>query len=593
MKPAAMPHHPETKGKSARTARKVAAVYVRPYTSQLLVALLLMAISAAMTAVLAQLMQPVLDDVLYGQKKELIVPVSMGVFATFLVRGVTTYLHTLSMNRIGQGIVADIQRDLFNHFVTLDLAFFHANPSGQLISRVVNDVNVMRMALVETMTGFGKSAFTLLFLFILMLYQDWKLTLAACLVVPFVSIFLIKIGKRLRSVSGSIQDQMASLSDLLSQSFQGVRMVKAYGMEEHEKAKIGGAIANVRDLNIKSVHIRNLTTPVNETILGLIFSLIIVYGGYQVLAGATTAGGLASFLAAFTLAYEPMKKLARLNGNLQMGLGAADRVFEMMDIKPLIQSRPEAPDLKVSAPEIVFEDVRFTYQGEADAALRGVSFTAKAGKVTALVGPSGGGKSTIINLIPRFYDVSGGCIRIDGTDSREVSLASLRRHIALVSQDITIFNDTVYENIRYGKPEATEAEIFAAADAAAAHEFISGFPNGYQTVVGEDGVKLSGGQRQRIAIARAILKDAPILLLDEATSALDNESEKLVQKALKALEKGRTTLVIAHRLTTVQAADQIVVLDRGAIAERGTHESLLQAEGLYAKMYRTGMKGQE
>jgi subfamily B ATP-binding cassette protein MsbA len=591
MKPAATPHHPERKGKSARTARKVAAVYVRPYTSPLIVALLLMAISAAMTAVLAQLMQPVLDDVLYGQRKELIIPVSLGVFATFLVRGVTTYLHTLSMNRIGQGIVADIQRDLFNHFVTLDLAFFHANPSGQLISRVVNDVNVMRMALVETMTGFGKSAFTLLFLFMLMLYQDWKLTLAACLVVPFVSIFLVKIGKRLRGVSGSIQDQMASLSDLLSQSFQGVRMVKAYGMEDHEKAKIGGAIAHVRDLNIKSVHIRNLTTPVNETILGLIFSLIIVYGGYQVLAGATTAGGLASFLAAFTLAYEPMKKLARLNGNLQMGLGAADRVFEMMDLKPLIGSRLHAPDLKVSAPEILFENVTFTYEGEGEAALRGVSFSAKPGKVTALVGPSGGGKSTIINLIPRFYDVSGGCIRIDGADSREVTLASLRRHIALVSQDITIFNDTVYQNIRYGKPEATEQEIFAAAEAAAAHEFIIGFPNGYQTVVGEDGVKLSGGQRQRIAIARAILKDAPILLLDEATSALDNESEKLVQKALQALEKGRTTLVIAHRLTTVQAADQIVVLDRGEIVERGTHESLLQAEGLYAKMYRTGMKG--
>ncbi len=574
-----------------RTARKVASIYVRPYVSQLLVAIFLMAVSAAMTAVLAQLMQPVLDDVLYGQKKELIIPVSLGVFATFLVRGVTTYLHTLSMNRIGQGIVADIQRDLFNHFVTLDLAFFHANPSGQLISRVVNDVNVMRMALVETMTGFGKSAFTLLFLFLLMLYQDWKLTLAACLVVPFVSIFLVRIGKRLRSVSGSIQDQLASLSDLLSQSFQGVRMVKAYGMEEHEKVKIGGAITNVRDLNIKSVHIRNLTTPVNETILGLIFSLIIVYGGYQVLAGETTAGGLASFLAAFTLAYEPMKKLARLNGNLQMGLGAADRVFEMMEIKPLIGSRPDAPDLKVTAPEIVFEDVRFTYQGEADAALRGVSFTAKAGKVTALVGPSGGGKSTIINLIPRFYDVSGGAIRIDGTDSREVSLASLRRHIALVSQDITIFNDTIYQNILYGKPDALEEDIIAAAEAAAAHEFITGFPNGYQTIVGEDGVKLSGGQRQRIAIARAILKDAPILLLDEATSALDNESEKLVQKALQALEKGRTTLVIAHRLTTVQAADQIVVLDRGTIVERGTHESLLGARQLYAKMYETGMKG--
>ncbi|MCB1682519.1 MAG: ATP-binding cassette domain-containing protein [Alphaproteobacteria bacterium] len=591
MNPAAAPYNPDVQRSSARTARKVASIYVRPYLPQLAVALFLMAVSAVMTALLAQLMQPVLDDVLYGQREELIIPVSAAVFGTFFVRGITTYLHTLSMNKIGQGVVADIQRDLFNHFVTLDLTFFHANPSGQLISRVVNDVSVMRMALTETMTGFGKSAFTLLFLFILMLYQDWKLTLAACLVVPFVSVFLIKVGKRLRSVSGSIQDQMASLSDLLSQSFQGIRMVKAYGMEEKEKSKIGEAIGGVRDLNIKSVHIRNLTTPVNETVLGLIFSLIIAYGGYQVLAGQTTAGGLASFLAAFTLAYEPMKKLARLNGNLQMGLGAADRVFELMDLTPSIISKPDAQELKVESPEIVFDDVHFTYAGEIDAALRGVSFTAKQGRVTALVGPSGGGKSTIINLIPRFYDVSEGAICVDGKDIRDLTLESLRGHIALVSQDITIFNDTIYENIRYGKAEASEAEIRAAAEAAAAHEFITAFPRGYETLVGEDGIKLSGGQRQRIAIARAILKDAPILLLDEATSALDNESEKLVQKALQALEKGRTTIVIAHRLTTVQAADQILVLDRGEIVERGTHDNLLQEGGLYAKMYETGMKG--
>lgn len=590
MKPAAPPYNPEKKSSSFALAKRVAGIYVRPYWRKLLVAVVLMAIAASMTAMIAYLMQPVLDDVLYGGREDLIIPVSLAVLATFIVRGITTYWHTIYMNQIGQGVVADIQSDLFNNFTTLDLAFFHSNPSGQLVSRVVNDVGVIRMALGELMTGFGKSAFTLVFLVGVMLYHDWKLTLAAFTVAPFVAVFLVAIGKKLRAVSGSIQDEMASLSDLLSQSFQGVRMVKAYGMEKREQEKISNAVGRVRDLNIKSVQYRNLTTPVNEAVIGLIFSSIIIYGGYQVLGGHITAGGLASFLAAFTLAYEPMKKLARLNGNLQMGFGAADRVFALMELRPAVTDRTDAGVLGEQVPEIRFEDVHFIYEGVDDKALRGVSFAARPGKVTALVGPSGGGKSTIINLIPRFYDASEGRVLIDGTDARDLTLVSLRSRIALVSQDITIFNDTVIENIRYGRADARDEEIFAAARAAAAHDFIESFPAGYQTVVGEDGVKLSGGQRQRIAIARAILKDAPILLLDEATSALDNESEKLVQEALKELEKGRTTIVIAHRLTTVQAADQILVLDRGEIVERGTHSELLGKAGVYARMYETGLK---
>lgn len=570
--------------------QRLVSKYVRPYTGKLVIAMIFMGVSAAMTALIAMLMEPVLDDVLYGGKEDLILPVSLAVFVTFVVRGITTYLHTIQMNRIGQFIVSDVQRDLFGHFMSLDLAFFHANPSGQLISRVMNDVTVMRMAVTDTMTGFGKSAFTLLFLVYVMFQQDWKLTLVAFAVFPFVSGFVIHLGKRLRAVSGSIQKEMASLSDLLSQTFQGIRLVKAYRMEENERRRVGGAIVKVRDLNIASVRISNLSTPVNEAIVGLLFSGIIAYGGYEVLAGRITPGQLASFLAAFTLAYEPMKKLAKLNSSLQVGLGAADHVFALMDMAPKIIDKNDAEILKTDKPEVCFKNVHFCYEEDEIKALKGISFTARPGKVTALVGPSGGGKSTIINLIPRFYDVLDGSILINGTDVRDVSLSSLRDHIALVSQDITIFNDTVFENIRYGRVDASEEDIYNAATLAAAHDFIIALPNGYETVLGEDGVKLSGGQRQRIAIARAILKDAPILLLDEATSALDNESEKLVQNALQELEKGRTTLVIAHRLTTVQEADQIIVLDQGNIIEQGTHDELVHKPGLYAKMYRSGIK---
>jgi subfamily B ATP-binding cassette protein MsbA len=348
----------------------------------------------------------------------------------------------------------------------------------------------------------------------------------------------------------------------------------------------------VRDLNIKSVRIGTLSTPVNEVLIGLVFFGIILYGGYEAAAGNMTAGQLGSFLAAFLLAYEPMKKLAKLNNSIQTGLGAAERIFDMMDLQSRLPQVSGARALSVTKPSITFKNVDFQYEGTDDKALKNVSFTARPGKVTALVGPSGGGKSTIMNLIPRFYDAQEGQILIDDVDIRDCTVESVRRSIALVSQDITIFDDTVAANIAYGRKGASESDIEEAARMAAAHDFIHGFPQGYQTRVGEDGVKLSGGQRQRIAIARAILRDAPILLLDEATSALDNESERLVKEALSALEKGRTTLVIAHRLTTVHEADQIIVLDRGQIVEHGAHEDLMAGEGLYHQMYQTGLKGQ-
>ena len=578
------------KSSTMSLVRRVFLSYLKPYLGPLILAFFFMVLAAGMTASIAMLMQPILDDVLYGREEGIIVFVSCAVFATFFVRGFATYVHTVIMAKTGQSVIADIQRDLFGRFMTLDLAFFHANPSGQLLSRVINDVNVMRLAVSDTLTGIGKSSVTLVFLVGVMFYQDWKLALASFVIAPFVVGFVVYLGRRLRTISASIQHELAGLSALLSQIFQGIRQVQAYGMEDYERERAGRAVESVKRLNIKAVRIGNLSTPVNEFLIGAVAAFIIGYGGYQAVAGVITAGQLVSFLTAFTMAYEPMKKLARLNNSLQTGLGAAERVFDMVDRTPAIQDKPDAVALSVAQPEITFKGVEFQYEENDLKALNTIDFTARPGKVTALVGPSGGGKSSLINLIPRFYDVLAGEILIDGHDVRDLTLETLRANIALVSQDITIFDDTIGANIAYGKPDATQEEIEIAARAAAADAFITAFPGGYNTKTGEDGVKLSGGQRQRIAIARAILRDAPILLLDEATSALDNESEQAIQEALVELEKGRTTLVIAHRLSTVQSADQIVVLDKGRIVEKGTHAALIEKGGLYAQMHRAGLR---
>lgn len=557
----------------------------------MLVAVFFMAIAAVMTAAVAQLMQPILDEVLNGQNLDMITPVGFTVMGVFFLRGIATYIQALIMAKVGQSIVADIQKDLFAHFLTLDLSFFHDNPSGQLTSRVVNDVNVVRIAISDTLAGVGRNFLTLIFLIAVMFYQDWKLSIAAFTIFPFAAGFVAYLGKKLRQVSRSIQEEFGNLTDRLSQIFQGVRQVKAYNKEHFERERAGELINRVKKLNIKSARVGNLSTPVNEILVGIVAAGIITYGGYQVVEGSMTTGQLGAFLAAFIMAYEPMKKLAKLNNALQMGLGAAERVFDMLSIKPKIRNKRGAKDLITKKPAITFDKVSFQYESEKNIkALNNVSFKAESGKVTALVGPSGGGKSTIINLIPRFYDVTEGRVQIGSQNVKDIKLESLRKNIALVSQDITIFDDTIAANIAYGVPNISQEDIEKAAKLAAADEFIKGFPNGYQTLVGEDGAKLSGGQRQRISIARALLHDAPILLLDEATSALDNESEKLVQQALKELEKGRTTIVIAHRLSTVQNAHQIIVLNQGQIIEKGTHNELMKKKGLYTNMYEAGLK---
>ncbi len=569
--------------------------YTRPYTGQIAIAMVFMLTAAAATASFAKLLQPILDKAMIGvqnntQSVSVIVPLGFFILLSFVVRGFATYLHTTRMNKISQSIVADIQKDVFSHFMTLDLKFFHDNPSGHLVSRVTNDVNVMRAAVSDTMTGIGNNLLTLLFLLGVMINQDWKLTLISLTVFPIASGLVFLLGRRLRKISKSMQAQTAHLMGVLTQIFQGIRQVKAFGMEDYERKKAGEAVMSVRELNIKAVRVGNLSTPINETLVGLVTFGIIVYGGYQIANHHLTPGGLISFIASFGLAYEPMKKLAKLNNSLQLGLGAAERVLEMLDLKPTILEKPDARTLQLTLPEIKFEDVTFGYDlSAAERALNGISFVAQPGKVTALVGPSGGGKSTILNLILRFYDVENGAVKIDNADLRDLKIASLRQQMGLVSQDITIFDDTLAANIAYGTPEATIEQIEQAARGAAAHEFISRMPGGYMTIVGENGVRLSGGQKQRIALARAILRNAPVLLLDEATSALDNESERLIQQTLHELEKNRTTIVIAHRLSTIQNADQILVLDKGKIVEKGRHEELMALNGVYTRMYNSAL----
>jgi len=388
----------------------------------------------------------------------------------------------------------------------------------------------------------------------------------------------------MRKVTANTQEQMGTFNTLLEQSFQGVRMVKAYGMEGYEQSKIEAISETICNLVYKASRVRAASSPVMETLGGVAVAVVILYGGQRVISDATTPGAFFAFITALLMAYEPMKRLANLNTNLQEGLAATQRVFHLLDMAPEIVDAPDAKPLAVAGGGLRFQDVSFTYDGERKA-LSALNLEVPAGKTVALVGASGGGKSTILNLIPRFYDVTEGAITIDGQDVRAVTTQSLRANIALVSQEVALFDDTVRANIAYGRFGASQEEIEQAARNAAAHEFISALPEGYETLVGEHGVKLSGGQRQRLSIARAMLKNAPILLLDEATSALDTESERQVQDALEKLMTGRTTIVVAHRLSTVVEADLIHVIDRGRVAETGKHSELLAKNGIYARLH--------
>ncbi len=558
--------------------------YVRPHFGRIAFAVFCMILVAGATAANAWLMQPVLDDVFLNRNREMLYLVPTAILVIALIKGSATYGQSVTMNHIGQRIISGVQLQMFAHLMRSDIAFFQSNATGNLISRFNNDANMLRAAVSTALTGIAKDSLTLAFLVALMFYQDWLLALISFFVFPAAVFPIVRIGRRMRKVSANTQTQMGELTTILDETFQGARHVRAYGMEDYEISRAGGVIENIFQLVQKAARVRSLTHPIMETLGGVAIAVVILYGGARVIDGTTTPGTFFSFITALLLAYQPMKSLANLNASLQEGLAAAQRIFALIDVEPKIQDRPDATDLENVKGGIRFDAVGFAYD-EGRAALDGITIDIPPGRTVALVGPSGAGKSTILNLIPRFYDCDTGSIAIDGHDIRDVTLASLRANIALVAQDITLFDDTVRANIAYGRPDASDEDIRAAAKAADAHDFIETLVDGYDTHVGGRGLRMSGGQRQRIAIARAMLKNAPILLLDEATSALDSETERQVQAALDTLTRGRTTVVIAHRLSTVTAADIIYVMDGGRVVEQGTHRSLLEAGGAYARLY--------
>ncbi|MEK6549763.1 MAG: lipid A export permease/ATP-binding protein MsbA [Nitrospirota bacterium] len=559
--------------------------YIRPYWVRLVIAAVCSGAVAALTGAYAWLVRPALDEIFINKNETWLYLLPAALMAVSVLKGICGYGQSYLMIFVGSRVVTDIRQQLFGHLMRLPIGFHLKNPSSRMLSRVINDVNWIQNAVSGVLKDLFQQSLTFLVLLGVILYQNWRLALFSILVIPLSAYPMVRFGNQLRKIATAGQERTADMSTALQETLTGVRIVKGFTREDAEGRRFAGFNEAYFRTNMKSTQVSSITSPVLEVVGIIGVAGIIWYGGSQVIQGAMTPGTFFSFLTAVFLMYTPIKRLASANNTIQQALAAADRVFTVLDVPTEAARDTGTRGLDGVRSAIALHGVSFRYEGVEAWALTDISLAVRPGEVLALVGSSGAGKTTLVNLIPRFHDPTTGAILIDGVDLREIRLAALRRQIGIVSQETLLFDDTVGNNIAYGKDEATEEAITDAARAAFAHDFIMKLPNGYETLIGENGVRLSGGERQRLAIARALLRNPPILILDEATSSLDTESERMVQMALANLMKGRTTFVIAHRLSTVQRADRIAVLAGGRLVEIGRHEELLAKAGVYHRLH--------
>ncbi len=560
----------------------------KKYYLRFILAAICMVIAGGLQSALPLISKPAIDKIFVSKDMGALTWIPFAIVGIFLFKGLCNYGQNILMSSIGLRIVADLRNKLYECIQRQSLSFFTGHPTGVLMSRITNDVLSVQSAASEAVTALVKDTFTLVCLVGVIFYTDWKLALLAMIVFPLTVYPIAWFGRKMRKVTTSTQITMGTLNSLLQETIAGTRIVKAFCMEKYESDRFGAENERLFKLNMKTVTINAISSPLMDFLGGLGIAAVIFYGGYNVVQGYSTPGTFFSFIAALLMLYEPVKRLTNVNNTINQGIAGADRIFSIIDRVPDIIDKTDAQALPPIQNSIDLQNVSFRY--EEKPVLKNINLSIRAGEVVAFVGMSGGGKTTLVNLIPRFYDVSGGRVLIDGRDIRDVTLSSLRGQIAIVTQQTILFNDTVRNNIAYGDIRTTEEEIYRAAKAANAHDFIMRLPNGYDSNIGELGTKLSGGEKQRISIARAILKDAPILILDEATSSLDTEAEIEVQDALDNLMKGRTTLVIAHRLSTIRNADRIIALVNGEIVEEGNHDTLMARKGEYYRLYNLQFK---
>jgi subfamily B ATP-binding cassette protein MsbA len=566
-------------------ALRIDRTYLAPRWKQVAIALLCTVIVVLVTGSLTWSINPIIKRIFIQKRTDSLVLIPLLMVTAALIRGGVQVAQARIVNKLGHRMVGDIQRQLFGRLVRADLARLNASHSGSFVSSVLYDAGLIREAATSGLVNYSQNALTVLVMVGVMVSQDPYLTILVLVAAPLASRIMGRFSVRTRKAARGAMVETSALSTAVMESLDGVKIVKINNREAYEEGRVAEVIERRQKHIIKGANARAAAAPATETLMTVVTAAVIGYAGWRATNDQMTLGQLMAFLVSLGAASQSLRQVANLQTVMSEGLTAAGRLFAALDVEPEVRNNPTAKPLTLSQAHIRFENVSFAYGDDAPA-LNDVTLEARRGHSTALVGPSGGGKSTILNLIPRFYDVTEGCVTIDGVDIRDVTLASLREHIALVTQEPFLFDDTVRANIAYARPDASLAQVRLAAEAAAAHEFITALPAGYDTIVGEAGARLSGGQRQRIAIARAFLKDAPILLLDEATSALDTHSEIQVQQALERLMAGRTTLMIAHRLSTVRDCDRIYVIDRGRVVEEGDHASLMAARKLYARLAR-------